>query len=448
MYAGYMTVDDAAGRALFYIFIHAEDNYETKPLTLWLNGGPGCSSVGGGFMSELGPYFPDKINGSTLVPNPLSWNRESNMIFLESPAGVGFSYSNHTKDYFTANDDNTADDNWEFLVQFFEMYPSFRAHDFYLAGESYAGHYIPQLAWKIHERNRWLAEKTQSERHRHYSINLKGFMIGNPWTDPDSDNRGMLFDWWSHGIISDATHSGIHRHCPTRKADTFVARNITKKCAAELAKLPIEMGNINIYNLGADVCVAPAGAAEMNRFSKEMLSQRLFPHSGLGYDPCIDNHVQFYLNQPEVIEALHARYPNYTALNVTSGWADCSSVLQYDFGSDISSVLSLYHKLLRTHLRILIYSGDTDANVPFTGTKRWLAKLRMNVVRPFYPWYTSAAQVGGWCVVYKKLTFATVRGAGHLVPYFKPGPALELFTHFLQNKPLPHDPRTPSLSSS
>ncbi|GLU19065.1 hypothetical protein SLE2022_353330 [Rubroshorea leprosula] len=91
-YAGYVTVDPTAGTALFYYFVESPENSSSNPLVLWFNGGPGCSSLGGGAMMELGPF---RVNGdcSTLFLNQYSWNNVANVIFLESPAGVGFSYS-------------------------------------------------------------------------------------------------------------------------------------------------------------------------------------------------------------------------------------------------------------------------------------------------------------------------------------------------------------------
>lgn len=72
-YAGYITVDPTAGRALFYYFVESPENSSTNPLVLWLNGGPGCSSFGIGAMAELGP-FRVNADGSTLFQNPYGWH--------------------------------------------------------------------------------------------------------------------------------------------------------------------------------------------------------------------------------------------------------------------------------------------------------------------------------------------------------------------------------------
>lgn len=103
-FAGYITVDENNERALFYYFVEAESDPNLKPLVLWLNGGPGCSSVGAGAFVEHGPFKP---RGESLLWNEYSWNKEANMLYLESPAGVGFSYSSNKSFYAYVNDEMT-----------------------------------------------------------------------------------------------------------------------------------------------------------------------------------------------------------------------------------------------------------------------------------------------------------------------------------------------------
>lgn len=95
-FAGYVNVDEKKGRSLFYYFAEAEEHPEKKPITLWMNGGPGCASLGGAF-TELGPFLP-KGDGRGVRKNKSSWNKASNLLFVDSPAGVGWSYSNTTSD--------------------------------------------------------------------------------------------------------------------------------------------------------------------------------------------------------------------------------------------------------------------------------------------------------------------------------------------------------------
>ncbi|PNX87663.1 serine carboxypeptidase 45-like protein, partial [Trifolium pratense] len=71
-FSGYVTVDEKKHRYLFYYFVESETDPSSKPLVLWLNGGPGCSSLGVGAFSENGPFRP---NGEVLIKNEHSWNR-------------------------------------------------------------------------------------------------------------------------------------------------------------------------------------------------------------------------------------------------------------------------------------------------------------------------------------------------------------------------------------
>lgn len=78
-YSGYITVDRKAGRALFYWLIEAPVDRQpaSKPLVLWLNGGPGCSSVAYGASEEVGP-FRVRRDGKRLKLNPYAWNKGKN----------------------------------------------------------------------------------------------------------------------------------------------------------------------------------------------------------------------------------------------------------------------------------------------------------------------------------------------------------------------------------
>lgn len=84
-YSGYVTVNETAGRALFYWFIEspASRNPAKRPLILWLNGGPGCSSIAYGAAEEIGPFHINS-DGKTLYLNPYSWNKCMLMLFKSS----------------------------------------------------------------------------------------------------------------------------------------------------------------------------------------------------------------------------------------------------------------------------------------------------------------------------------------------------------------------------
>ncbi|KAM0026175.1 putative carboxypeptidase D [Helianthus debilis subsp. tardiflorus] len=147
-YAGYVTVNEQSGRALFYWMTEATHDPSSKPLILWLNGGPGCSSIAFGMAEEVGPFHVNE-DGKSVYLNPYSWNTVANLLFLDSPAGVGYSYSNTSSDITSNGDNRTAADSLQFLLNWLERFPQYKGRDFYVAGESYAGHYVPQLSQAI-----------------------------------------------------------------------------------------------------------------------------------------------------------------------------------------------------------------------------------------------------------------------------------------------------------
>eukprot|EP00798_Chlamydomonas_sp_ICE-L_P022175 gene22175-29238_t len=243
LFSGYITVSEEAGRALFYAFATAKVKPETAPLVLWNNGGPGCSSLGGGFMSELGPFLP-LPGGKQLQSNAHAWNRVVNTVFLESPAFVGFSYSNTSSDK-VVGDARTAADSRLFMIGFLKRFPHLKNNDLYLSGESYGGHYIPNLALEIVKGN----EAGQGDEDE--MINLKGFLVGNAWTDATIDNKGTVDFWWYHALISDATLAGIMNTCDFSKIGPLRATAEDEACDQLCSKASREMGPINIYEIFA-----------------------------------------------------------------------------------------------------------------------------------------------------------------------------------------------------
>jgi carboxypeptidase C (cathepsin A) len=108
------------------------------PVAFWTNGGPGCSGLIG-FMTEQGAFKPNA--DMTLSLNEFAWNKVANMVFIESPAGVGFSYSTDTADY-TTGDSQTAVDNYNLIQAFLLRFPDLSTNELYITSESYGGHYM------------------------------------------------------------------------------------------------------------------------------------------------------------------------------------------------------------------------------------------------------------------------------------------------------------------
>ncbi|KAL7083649.1 hypothetical protein ACP275_14G176200 [Erythranthe tilingii] len=410
-YGGYITVNRTAGRAFYYYFAEAQHSPSSLPLLLWLNGGPGCSSLAFGAMQELGP-FRVHSDGKTLYKNKFAWNHAANVLFVESPAGVGFSYSNTTNDFVTGGDRRTADDNYAFLINWLERFPEYKEREFYISGESYAGHYVPQLAHTILYHNL---------KAKNTIINLKGIIIGNAVINDESDVKGMYEFFGSHALLSDETTSLIMKYCDfTPNATT--QSNICNEAAGEAEK---DTNSIDIYNIYAPLC------------KNTSLTDKPKKTSGLDLDPCGDYYVYAYLNRADVQEALHA---NVTK-NIPYDWQPCSNVLKKWLDSP-STVIPLLKEFMANGIRVWIFSGDVDGRIPVTSTKNSIKTMKLHTKVSWHPWFLGG-EVGGYTQVYEgNMTFATVRGAGHQVPSYQPARALSLIMHFLAGTELPNSSKT------
>nr|XP_043631807.1 serine carboxypeptidase-like 27 [Erigeron canadensis] len=407
-YSGYVTVNQQSGRSLFYWLTESPANRdpESRPLLLWLNGGPGCSSVAFGAAEEIGPLHIN-ADGKTLYKNAYSWNKLANLLFLESPVGVGYSYTNTTSDLYTFGDAKTAEDSYEFLINWFERFPQYKHRDFYIAGESYAGHYVPQLSQIIYKRNTGVKNPV---------INFKGFMVGNAVTDDYNDYVGTFEYWWTHGLISDSTYKALQAACEGSSSE-----HPPIECVSALRSAEAEQGNIDPYSIYTKPCT----------YSSSLKLRGRYPWRRGAYDPCTENYANQYFNLPEVQKAFHA---NITKLSYP--WKTCSDIVGEYWTDSPLSMLPIYKELITAGLRIWVFSGDTDSVVPLTATRYSIDALNLSTIANWYAWYDND-KVAGWSQIYKGLSFVTVTGAGHEVPLHRPRQAFILFRSFLENKAMP-----------
>ncbi|XP_022934176.1 serine carboxypeptidase-like 45 isoform X3 [Cucurbita moschata] len=395
-YSGYVIVNEKKGRALFYYFVEAETKAAYKPLVLWFNG-------------------------------------EANMLYVESPAGVGFSYSNNTAFYSNITDVVSAEDNFMFLQRWFQKFPQYKGRDLYIAGEAYAGgHYVPLLAQRIHNSN--------------LKIKLKGIAIGNPLLDIQVDANALDQYWWSHGLISDAAFHLLNSVCNASRLVTegitsslsphciFVATNVSKELSPAIDYFDVVAG---------DACpsVNASEFADLDR--NDPLRFTLFRDFLHGQstredrDPCVGEFVAKYLNRKDVQKALHAKVVGF------SEWRRCRlrKEWKYDLRNRLVPTIDIVGALVKSKIRVLVYSGDQDSALPFTGTRTLVDSLAKSL--DLYPteryraWFADK-KVGGWTQAYGKfLSFAIVRGASQRTAQTQPKRSLLLFKSFLAGKPLP-----------
>ncbi|KAK6159368.1 hypothetical protein DH2020_006682 [Rehmannia glutinosa] len=320
----------------------------------------------------------------------------ANILFLESPAGVGFSYANTTSNYVTG-DKQTAADSYTFLLNWLERFPEYKTRDFYITGESYAGHYVPQLAQLILNNNKIT---------KHTVINLKGIAIGNAYIDYEDSMRGIYDYFWTHALLSDEHHNEILKNC-----NFSTMTSVSEKCQESMDRADDDRGNVFFYDIYARLCGSNSTAPALS-----------------SYDPCTDNYVSEYLNTPEVQKALHA---NVTG--IPRPWESCNFLVLLSWTDKPETVIPVIKELMASGISVWIYSGDTDGRVPVTATRYSINKFGAPVKTPWYPWYYKG-EVGGFAVEYQNVTFVTIRGAGHFVPSYQPERALVFFSSFLKGK--------------
>jgi serine carboxypeptidase-like clade 2 len=145
-----------------------------------------------------------------------------------------------------------------------------------------------------------------------------------------------------------------------------------------------------------------------------------------------------FVNEPTVQGRLHVDFTRYEI---------CSDTVANNYKMNSSASYGLYPILIKAGLRIWIYSGDVDANVPIVGTLRWIELMKdvngIPVVEPWREWWAPGLhvhedQMAGMVWKLRGFTFVSVKGAGHMVPSDKPKQAQIMFDAFINNRDLPY----------
>ncbi|KAI2545335.1 carboxypeptidase vitellogenic like, partial [Homo sapiens] len=219
-YAGFLTVNKTYNSNLFFWFFPAQIQPEDAPVVLWLQGGPGGSSMFGLFV-EHGPYVV--TSNMTLRDRDFPWTTTLSMLYIDNPVGTGFSFTDDTHGY-AVNEDDVARDLYSALIQFFQIFPEYKNNDFYVTGESYAGKYVPAIAHLIHSLNPV----------REVKINLNGIAIGDGYSDPESIIGGYAEFLYQIGLLDEKQKKYFQKQCHEciehiRKQNWFEAFEILDK---------------------------------------------------------------------------------------------------------------------------------------------------------------------------------------------------------------------------
>lgn len=461
LYSGFLDASDGvSGTHLHYMFAESMNDPENAPVVLWLNGGPGSSSLLG-FMQEVGPLLI-KRGDKPLIENPYSWTNLANVIAIESPAGVGFSYcANTTVGKPCINTDmNTAAAARAAVVDFFKKFPELSKNKFYIAGESYAGVYVPTLAKEILDNAP--------------SVNLVGVAVGDPCTDNDSQRQSMDMLWYSHnaGLIPDDEFEFLYNNCSARYP-ALLTQGKWEMASGKFKQAPptFKASNQAECQLAHRKALASSSRLISQTWGNGYINDLSLygPFAVVPFDvPGSLNYAQSqYLNRDDVKASLHvlgSPRSSKTWPGPDDGWV---YEKQYDAcNADVApgmwSMIDFY-KNIAPRLEVTnVFNGDTDPCVSYQGTRIAVQKVGFPEVSggTYRPWFYNQTQAdpaflaakpllfgpdltfldagpqfGGNVVNYQhNLNFITVHGSGHMVPQFRPQAAYQLLSKTLNNE--------------
>lgn len=406
--SGYIAVDKIR---LFYLHVASLQNPSTDPLVFWFQGGPGGSSMIAAFL-EMGPFIIH--DAKHLSYKSLNWLIPgANMVFIDQPACVGFSYSSNLADCNTS-DTKAAAVNVRAIKSFIQtVMPQYKNRKFWFTGESYAGAYVPMLSAHVVDDPALID-------------NFAGFMVGNPVMecydkhDPQSMHVG---DTWTY--FNQLYWNG---YIPQEGYELWRKAGCDSDSHRRGVPMPACDNILNIYNapsnLGADFDPDDAftDPCTGNGTLEFATGPNCVNESGNFWNLLTD-----YLIQPVVTQAFHA--------DIT--WNSKSS--SFNYTQDAFDMPRFYQHVLRKKpdVRILIYSGLSDIfTVPFSYTMPCVHELirrtGVKVTTPWKLWHSNPMHhLGHWQQWSNNLTYATVRGAGHEVPTFQPYSAMIMFDRFI-----------------
>ena len=255
-------------------------------------------------------------------------------------------------------------------------------------------------------------------------INLKGILIGNPLVNPQADisySTRIDFMFFHHLVSYEQRMEYINICVNQAKED---------ECSELKEKLEKIIKNINAYDI-LQKCYNPQTNLtnnyfylEYNPYSFHKLNSK-FKATKIN---CFDvSYIEDYLLIPEVQKALHVKKNEFELCNMT---------IYKNYNMSDEGGYEAIKTLIENKIKILVYSGDTDLVVPFTGNLLWIKSLNLEIKEKWKSWKLDdeSDYVAGYKVVYNGLTFVTVRGTGHMVPQWKPKEALQIFKEFINEK--------------
>ncbi|KFK43762.1 hypothetical protein AALP_AA1G169400 [Arabis alpina] len=370
--SGYLPVKPAPGSSMFYTFYEAQNPTSPladTPLLVWLQGGPGCSSMIGNFY-ELGPWRV-LSSATELESNPGAWNRLFGLLFVDNPIGVGFSIAASKQD-IPRNQRQVAEHLHAALVEFIEQNPGFEHRPVYITGESYAGKYVPAIGYYI------LKEKPNGK------VNLKGLAIGNGLTDPVTQLQTHAVNVYYSGLVNAKQRKELEKAQEISVA--LVKSQKWREAADARTELLTLLGNMT-------------GLATLYN------TARAIPYRT---DLVVD-----LLNQRETKLVL--------GVNETMRFEDCSDEVEDVLREDVMKSVKFMVEYTVERTKVLLYQGMLDLRDGVVSTEEWIKTMKWSELEMFLTaerrvWKDADGGVAGYVQKWGNLSHVAVAGAGHFVP--------------------------------
>ncbi|KAF0698425.1 Aste57867_10954 [Aphanomyces stellatus] len=412
---GYIQLPHKVNDHYFYSYFESRNNPATDPLIVWLEGGPGASSTWSIFNLNGPCSINDDLSGTT--PNPYSWTNNANVVWLDQPSGVGFSYGDATDD--DHNQEDVGHNFYAFMQGFLQKHPELHTRPLFIMGESYGGHYVPAAAHYILAQQQATTKSSDGIR-----INLKGIAIGNGLTDTVTQMPATVHMARDNSYNISLVTPGefLHMQADAERLRTKLVECQTSSPNAARACLEaVQLWFVNII-----------GPMVTNPLRNDMdLRQVCSPTLGCG--DFGGKTTEAFLNQVHtrtlmgVHKQAHFQTNNDTTFNA--------------FIVDMAkSYVRYVPTLLAAGVRVLLYVGDADLVCDWQGNDAWAKQLEWDgkstynaaAVTPLVVDGKTAGQVRSS----HGLSFVRVFDAGHFVPRYHPEVAVALVDRFLHNAAL------------
>lgn len=422
-YAGYASTKD--GNNLFTWFFECQKcvgdaKPSDFPLLIWLNGGPGASSMAG-LLMENGPYQIELDEIGNIVENPYAWNKETHIMYWDNPIGSGFSYNDDSK--YVKSEDELSEQFHDALQIFFDTYPQYRDCPLFVTGESYGGKYIPAISEKILEKNDEYKDTDRKDR----IINLKGMSIGNPWMDAALQTKLRLNLGYELGFLD------------TKQYNTLIKQYemLPELINGEQWKAAFDLNQSlkdELIACGGDIAIYDVRTWDDGLFGSQVDKYFRLPKVKAALNVPIDNPFEDNDETGPVTDNLIKDYVSNTA--------DCpTSDRNNNFVFCLPKLLNRKDNEGQA-FRVLIYTGNLDMSCGFMGTETILYNLDWYNKDAWQDldrqvWAEPKGNTMGYIKSYKNLTQIVIPLSGHLVPTNQPEVSQKMVYNFVFQRTFP-----------